>query len=206
MAIVLRSTKGSPLSHNELDGNFTDLSTRTQEGWRDNVVPIEVKTGDPNAAQWNVYQGGINMYSFAAGQMTQAFAVFHIDHDYKLGTAIYPHVHWSPTGTTAGTVRWGLEWTFAKGHQQMAFPAPTLVYTEQTSLEVPFMHYVSEVSDANVIPGTNIETDGLILMRVFRDGAHVDDTFDGDVFGLCVDLHYQVDHYATIGKSPPFFS
>ena len=137
--------------------------------------------------------------------MTQAFAVFHIDHDYALGTAIYPHVHWSPTGTTPGTVRWGFEWTYAKGHQQMAFGDTAIIYTQQTSLEVPFMHYISEASDLDAIPGTDIETDGLIIMRVFRDGTHPNDTFAGDVFGLCVDLHYQVDHYATLNKAPPFF-
>jgi hypothetical protein len=188
-----------------VDGNFVDLDDRTKSGWRDNVVAIDVKAGDPNAAQLNVYKGGINLYSFADGQMTQGFVVFHIDHDYKSGTALYPHVHWSPSTATLGTVRWGFEWIYAKGHQQMAFGDPVTVYTEQVSLGIPYMHYISETSDANAIPGTGIETDGLVLLRIFRDSAHANDTFAGDVFGLCVDLHYQVDHYATVNKSPPFF-
>ena len=68
------------------------------------------------------------------------------------------------------------------------------------------MHYVGEVSAANAIDGAlyGIEPDTIIAVRVFRDGLHANDTLAEDVFGLCMDLHYQADHATTPNKSPPF--
>lgn len=205
MTITTRSAKGSPLSHAELDGNFTDLDTRTKVGWRDNIVQLDVQVGNPNAPVLNVFRGNVKAYNFTDGQMTEATASFHIDHDYKPGTALYPHVHWATTSTATGVVRWGIEWTYAKGHGQMAFGPTTTVYVEQSADGTAYKHYVAEVSDANAIPGTNIETDGIVLCRFFRDGDHVNDTLADDVFVFCVDLHYQCSQYATPNKAPNFF-
>jgi len=46
--------------------------------------------------------------------------------------------------------------------------------------------------------------DTIIAVRVFRDGLNANDTLAEDVFGLCMDLHYQADHATTPNKSPPF--
>jgi hypothetical protein len=87
----------------------------------------------------------------------------------------------------------------------MAFGATQTVYIEQSSDGTTYKHYVAEVSDANAIPGTDIETDGIVMCRFFRDGAHPNDTLEADVFVFCVDLHYQASQYATPNKAPNFF-
>lgn len=206
MTITTRSGKGGELTWNELDGNFSDLDTRTGSGWRDLIVPLQVQVGNPNAPTLNVFRNNIQGYSFTDGDNTEATAVFHIDHDYKLGTALYPHIHWSISGTETGTVRWGFEYTFAKGHQQAAFGASTTVYVEQAADGTAYKHYVAEVSDGNAIPGTNIEPDTLVICRIFRDGAHINDTLAADVFVFCVDMHYQADRFSTPNKAPNFYS
>lgn len=204
--LLTSSDKGSPLTPGEADANLDLLETRTGEGWRDNIVQLDVQQGNPDAPVLNVFRGNIKAYNFAAGQMTEAFASFHIDHDYMPGTALYPHIHWAITSTATGTVRWGIEYTYAKGHGQMAFGPTTTVYVEQAANGIAYTHFVAEVSDANAIPGTNVETDGIVLCRFFRDGAHVNDTLADDVFVFCVDLHYQCSQYATPNKAPDFFA
>ena len=204
--ITTRSGKGSPLTHPELDSNFEDLDTRTAEGWRDNIVQLVPQVGNPEAPELNIFRDGIHAYNFAAGQNTEACAYFHVDHDYALGTALYPHVHWAIQSSATGTVRWGIEYTVAKGHQQMAFGATTTVYVEQVATGTPYLHYVAEVSLANAIPGTNIEPDTLILCRFFRDGAHPNDTLAADAFVFCVDLHYQANRATTPFKAPNFIT
>jgi hypothetical protein len=205
MTITTRAGKGAPLTFAEADENFSDLDTRTALGWRDNIVQLDVQVGNADAPTLNVFRDGIKAYTFFAGEMSEAFANFHIDHDYAPGTALYPHVHWAITSTETGTVRWGVEWTYAKGHGQMAFGPTQTVYVEQAADGVAYKHFVAEVSDANAIPGTGIETDGIIMCRFFRDGAHPNDTLNADVFVFCVDLHYQASQHTTPGKSPPFF-
>lgn len=205
MTIVTREGKGSTLSYEEVDGNFTTLDDRTKLGWRDNIVQLDVQIGNPNAPTLNLFRDGIYAYNFPDGGMSEAFANFHIDHDYAAGTPLYPHVHWAVQSNAVGTVRWGIEYTYAKGHGQMAFGPTTIVYVEQSSNGVAYTHFVAEVSDANAIPATGVETDGIVLCRFFRDGAHPNDTLAADVFVFCVDLHYQADHQTTPNKAPPFF-
>ncbi len=203
--MIYQTQEGRLLTPAEVDGNFAGLDAKTKDGWRDNIVELTPQIGHPNAPSLNVFRGGISAYNFPDGQMTEAMASFHIDHDYKVGTALYPHVHWSCTSTEVGVVRWGIEYTFAKGHGQQAFPATTTVYVEQAADGTAYKHYVAEVSDANAVSGAGIETDGILLVRVFRDGEHVNDTLADDVFVFCLDLHYQCSQYATPNKAPSFF-
>jgi len=206
MTITLRNTKGSPLSYSEADGNFSDLDTRTAQGWRDNIVQLTSLPNNPDSATLNIFRDGIHAYTFFAGEMNEACASFHIDHDYALGTALYPHIHWAINTTATGTVRFGVEYTIAKGHGQAAFGVTTTVYIEQASDGTQYKHYVAEVSDANTISGTGIEPDTLILCRFFRDGTHPNDTLDADVFVFCVDMHYQANRATTPFKAPNFLT
>jgi hypothetical protein len=133
-------------------------------------------------------------------------AIWHIDHDYAMGTNLYPHIHWSVNTTDTGTIRWGFEYVVAKGHQQQAFSAPVTVYVEQASLGVARMHYVAEFSDAQAISGALVEPDSLIIARVFRDPTHPNDTLNAEAFGLCLDMHYQADRATTPNKFPNFYA
>lgn len=202
--ITLRETKGSELTFGELDGNFSDLDTRTHLGWRDNVVEMHHRGGttEPPMQQ---FKDNIYMLAFSQSQLQEAFCSFHIDHDYAMGTNMYPHIHWSCNSAATGTVRWGFEYSIAKGHQQQAFNGSTIVYVEQASTGVPYMHYVAEVSDIDAIPSIGLEPDTVIIMRIFRDADHANDTLDAQAFGICVDLHYQVDRAATKNKVPNFY-
>jgi hypothetical protein len=202
--IIKRADKGSDLSYQELDGNFEDLDTRTALGWRDNVREM-VTRGSQSDPQFTEFRDQLHLLAFPPGVMTEVFGNFHIDHDYALGTALYPHIHWATNDASTGVVRWGVEWTLAKGHQQMAFGPTTTVYIEQAATGTPYTHHIAEVSPANAIPGTNVEPDTMILVRVFRDGAHINDTFADQVFGIALDLHYQADRATTPNKAPNFY-
>lgn len=204
MTITTRSGKGAELTFSELDGNFDDLNTRTALGWRDNIIEITLRNG-PSDAQFALFRDGIYLPSFVQSGVQNGYGNWHIDHDYALGTALYPHIHWSVNSTLIGTVRWGFEYTLAKGHQQAAFGPTTTIYVEQTTTGTQYMHYIAEVSDANAIPGTGIEPDTMILCRVFRDATHPNDTFDDQVFGVALDLHYQANRATTPNKVPNFY-
>ena len=67
-----------------------------------------------------------------------------------------------------------------------------------------YTHQIAEVSDDDAIPATNLEPDSVIKLRIFRDPADADDTFENDAFLLFVDIHYQSDGAFTVGKVSPF--
>ena len=204
---------GNGLDADKLDGSHwtalrTDMlrnrATDSNFGWRDMVGDIVVRGSGSNDPTWTAFRSSLYAYQFSHTVMKEVWVSFHVQHDYAPGTPIYLHAHWSTAGTNAGVVRWGFEYTVAKGHQQQAFPTSTIVYVNQSAQGVAYYHMIAEVSLADTVPSTNLEPDSLILVRVFRDAADVADTCTDPSFLLTVDCHYQCDGISTKNKAPNF--
>ncbi len=209
MAITTRTGKGSQLTYAEMDGNLDQFDLKTKDGWFDIVSEFYTR-GGPASPGVSAFIGGIYLLEFSDTDVLEAFANFHIPHAYKPGTMIYPHIHFATTSNGAGTVRWGVEYTFARRHDstgQTAFPATQTIYINQAiPANSANIHFVSEATQGAGISGANIEVDGMILTRVFRDPAHVDDTFVGSVWAITADMHIEVDRASTPNRAPNFYA
>jgi hypothetical protein len=188
----------------ELNVILSRLGISDSDGWDDITADLgSGKVAGANVPTWAVFQSGIEAYRFSQTTMNEVWITFHVKHDYAEGTLVYPHIHWAPDTTNTGVVRWGFEYMVAKGHDQEAFPASTTVYVEPNiATNKQYQHIVSEVSDADAFDA--FEADTLILMRIFRDAGHANDTFPDPVFGFTADIHFQSDHRVTPNKAPPF--
>jgi hypothetical protein len=175
-------------------------------GWRDIIGNLNVRGTGANDPTFAVYTGtALRAYQFSATTMMEVFFVFHIPHDYVPGTDIFLHMHWSNAAATpnTGNVRWGFDYSFAKGFDQAAFPATTTITVTQASPATRYQHMVAETA-AITIPA--LEVDGLLLVRAYRDAANAGDTCTDAVFGHTADVHYQSSNMATKNKSPGFYS
>ena len=176
-------------------------------GWKDLTAPMWVGVGiaGPNVPPSSAFVGGINALEFGSAQMREVYLTFHPNHDVLVGAPMYFHVHWSPgASTNTGVVRWGIEYSFAEGHVG-AFPATTTIYVEETiSADRSYDHIITEVSDeqAALIPMPDV--DSLVMLRVFRDATHGNDTFGASIWGLTADIHYLACRFATVGKRPDY--
>lgn len=172
-------------------------------GWKDLTSEL-VSRGGSSAPALALFRGNIYAYQFAANSVDQLYSTFHIPHDYAPGTALYIHIHWADASASpTGVVRWGFEYAFAKGHGQEAFPVTRTVYVEQSATG-SYKHMVAEISTG--ILGTAAEVDGLLLVRIFRDATHANDTCPAAVFAFTCDVHYQSDRVATLNRSPNFYA
>jgi hypothetical protein len=176
-------------------------------GWKDNIVQLSsMNSGDILQAPLLADTGdGMWSYLFRDDGYNYVFADIHINHDYKPGTKVYPHLHWTPLSTSTGTVRWSMEYKFARGHGQgdsFLIP-PTVLVIEQNGKGLTGEHMVAECSDSDafIVP----EPDTIVRIKVARDGSHANDTFYGSVAGLMLDLHYQSDRETTVNKAPDFY-
>lgn len=194
-----------------LNSNTDELYYKAGTGWFDIlgnlsnatapgaglVAPDWVKIADNGAGSSGVWGRG-----FDPSSEEDLIVPLHIPHGI-LDEIIYPHVHWSPSNTNTGTVRWGLEWSYAKGYNQETFPTTTITYIEQAAPGVVGRHMIAEVVDPGITVA-GLETDGLILTRLFRDATHPNDTFTGDAIATFMDAHVQVDRMATPNRNFPF--
>lgn len=127
---------------------------------------------------------------------------FHIRHTIKPNSKIYFHVHWSTDGISTNTVKWELSITYAKGHNQEAFPADTVVNLEEAASGTAWQHMITEMSDAQAITAPEVDSVVMVrLRRVTNGGTNNTD----DVFGLFVDIHFQKDRFGTPNKAPDFY-
>lgn len=209
MTITTRAGKGSALTHNELDGNFTDLDTRTGAGWADLVSELFYRDSPATPSASN-YKGGIYLPEFVADSTLEGFANFHIPHSWKAGTMVYPHVHFVTTSNATGVVRWGFEYTLARRHDSTGQITFGTTQTINVDFTIPSnsadKHFVCEAPELGGIDGTNLEVDAMILMRIFREAAHVNDTFAASVWLITVDLHIEVDRASTPNRAPDFYT
>jgi hypothetical protein len=180
MTITTRAGKGSALTHNELDTNFTDLrdgvgglqipktsglgikvdSTGTPTfGWRDLIGDITPKTSGAGAPTLAAFRGG-NTRGFFYSAGDDGDCVFHVPHDYVPGSDLYLHLHWAHNGTAiSGSLVVDYYITYAKGHDQAAFAAEvnrTLTVSTPNIATIPqYRHRVDETQISAASPAAS---------------------------------------------------
>lgn len=200
MTITLRSTKGSPLSIAEADGNISDLDARTTSSWAMDGLEPDVRSGAGNPAELTTFRGGIVAYSYVSNAMTESFANWDVPFDWEAGTDLYLAFHWSPGNSTAtGTVRWGIEYIGAAVNG--TFFAPVTEYYDVAADGTAYKHYQSL---STPFPGNQAAHNQRFLIRIFRDGAAAQDTFPADVFLLGVDFYYRRSKFGQATLTPPY--
>jgi hypothetical protein len=200
MTITLRSTKGSPLTHAELDGNFTDLDGRTETAWAMDGLEPSVRDGLGNPAELATFRDGIAAYAFVPSALSEAYTNWDVPLAWAPGTDLYLAFHWSPgNSTNTGTVRWGIEYIWAGVNG--TFNSSVTEYYEQAADGTAYKHFQLV---STPFPGEDAVPNMRFLIRLFRDGGHVNDTFTGDAFLIGVDFYYQVNKFGTPSYTPPY--
>jgi hypothetical protein len=199
-------------------GIKVDLATPTF-GWKDLLGEIKILSPGANDPTLAVFRDSVRAFSFSNAVVNEVHLHYHIPHDYLPGSDIFIHFHWSQnvvdTGGPAGVpgdVKWQAEVTYAKGHNQAAFPASFTTSVVQTASGTQYRHMLAEVQlsaaspSATQIDSDILEPDGLIIVRGFRNPADGADTLNQVPFLHFVDIHYQSTGLATKQKAPDFYT
>lgn len=200
MTITLRSTKGSALSFAELDGNFSDLDDRTKTAWTMDGVEPEVRAGLGNPPEQKLFRDNIYQYAYAPNVLSESFAKWDVPFDWKAGTDLRAAVHWSPgDSTNSGNVKWVFDFTWAA--IDATFGAATQSIVTGSADGTAYKHYVNV---SNPFPGSLAQHNMRFLIRIYRDGASVDDTFPDDAFIVGLDFYYQTTKFGQASYDPPY--
>lgn len=202
MAIITRAGKGSPLSHIELDGNFTDLDARTAQAWHSIAVPPSVLYGVPSTPELEVWYGGLNAWAYYPDQTMEAYANFSLPYDWALGTPVRFGITWAVGNTSlTGNVRFRRESSF--GTPGSAFTTPAVSGGQGAAVDgTPYKCYqlYSQVEfyDASWQPNT------VLVNRFFRDGTNVLDTFEEKIYILQFLFFYQRSKFGQPNYQSPY--
>jgi len=233
--IILREDKGSALSHSEMDNNLKELrdgvalmvpkektygikldSQGTPGfGWHDLQCGIHVPDYTaPNAPTLTTFVGGIIQPEYEVNDECQIFA--HMPHDYLMGSDVFIHVHWSHNSAlvTGGSVTFGWELTYAKGHGQGAFGTPITVVEFQNANTTQRQHMICEApisisgGSANLLDTDDIEVDGILFGRFYISSNDLTVSAGGlpGIFVHEIDIHYQSTGVPTKQRAPDFWT
>jgi len=132
---------------------------------------------------------GIQTVSFdGAATVEDISACKELNHDYREGTAIVFHVHWYPTTSAIGNVKWQLEYyitdhdsTPVKGTIAIVAPAGGVAWAAKRA------------DFAALDLGVMATIGAQIHFRFFRNPADVQDTYAADAAVATVGYHYQTN-------------
>jgi hypothetical protein len=182
--------------------------------WGDITGMAIFNTAGANAPTIAAFRGGnCRALKFTANDRMDY--VFHLPHDYAPGTDIHAHVHWLHNGTAiTGNAAFKLDYTYAKGHNQVDFPAEktqTITYATTNIATTPqYRHRIDEIvissagGSATLLDSGAFEPDGILVMGLSL--TTLPTITGGDLFNLTADLHYQSTGIGTKAKAPNFYT
>lgn len=130
---------------------------------------------------------GITTVAFDGGGTTEMVSVCkELNHDYQEGTPISFHLHWYPTTTGAGNVKWNIEYWIT------AFSNPTVISGTISSViaagGVAWRQQLAIFPDLDL--GALAKVNTQIHFRLFRNPSDAQDTYNADAAVATVGYHY----------------
>jgi hypothetical protein len=177
--------------------------------FNDLVVPVTaVRLGNTNSPTFVVMKNdggtsrGVWTFTFenlSVSSEQEVFFSIQMPHNWKEGSTIYPHVHWSPQSAGTGAVVWGLEysWVNYDATTPIAFPNTTVMtLTAPVASGSTDKHLLA--SFPSITPSTSQDNiSSIIMCRFWRKSADAADTFTGNAALLSFDIHYEIDGFGS---------
>lgn len=207
-SITLRNNKNSPLSFSEADNNIIELDNRTKKGWFDLQSPIYTRPGG-NSPGFVSFKGRITRPELEYGKEQEVFCDWHINHDWKPGSMLYPHVHFTTKSNMSGNIMFHVEYTYAAGFGSTK--PSTFCDIQEIMIEYYIppnsagIHFIAEAAEGYGIPGTNLEVDSVIMGCIHRHDGMMSNEMTDSVILVQADLHYEKDRMSTPNRKPNFY-
>ena len=188
----------------EADGSLIFEGSATIFG--DLVVPLyNAKPGEAaNQPTWGKIKDngagsrGVYTYNFDGANEQEVFFSVQLPHNWKEGSAIFPHVHWAPqTSGQAGNIVWGIEYTWVNydAATPLAFPNTALITATSVAVNgtANLNQHLITAFAALTPNSTQDKISSILMCRFYRKGTDVADTYNGSAAVLSVDFHYEID-------------
>jgi hypothetical protein len=184
----------------KIDSNNGVLLSGTATCWDDIRVAGTALRAGTTAPTLGAFgpSGSLRALLFESGKHQEAHVEIQMPHNWKLGSRIYPHVHWTPTNATAGNVVWELEYAW-KGVDSV-FGAPSNMASDAAaSSGTAWKHTLTKLKEGgnDYIDGTGRGLSSMIVCRLHRNAGAGSDNLSADVALLEFDIHYEVDGFGS---------
>ena len=164
--------------------------------WDDLRLPLYARTGGTPPTFSSGFAGNANLYAwrFAFGATNNMYFEAQMPHGWN-GGQIFPHVHWAPTTTNTGIIRWIWEITWVNingtfGASQTYNCDSTIATASQWKNIVAGGSGLTPTVSQNIISSC-------MVGRLYRVGSGAFDTYPDPAALVSIDIHYQLDTIAS---------
>jgi hypothetical protein len=179
-----------------IDSSGTVTLTGSATTWDDLVMPLtSSRRGANNLPDFDETNVG---YLFPRNDATEIlYIIMQMPHRWKLGSKIFPHVHWAQGNTANAVFNIDYKWINLAGSTTAGFTT----YAISTPMEVlasgTTIHQLS-TNTAGITPSDGInKISSIFLIKLYRN----DDVYPGDVLTYQFDIHYEID---SLGSNTEF--
>ena len=132
-------------------------------------------------------------YEFSHVASNVAHFITQLSHRYKQESNIYPHVHWSPTTTDTGNVRWVMsyKWTNIDAIDAGSFTDIEIITAADGTA------YKHQKASFPAITGTGKNISSLLVIKLSRTGGAGGDTYGAAALLREMDIHFQIDSFGS---------
>jgi hypothetical protein len=186
-----RSNTSGNSTQIEPDGTIKLLGNATV--WDDLRVPLFSRGGGTAPSYSSGFAGNSGLYywSFAGNSTNNMYFEMQMPHSWA-GTTIYPHVHWSPTTTNTGTVRWLMEYTWCNVNS--TFGASSVFTMDSVvSVSSQWNNIIAPSGDGITPSASQNAISSIMIGRIYRAGGGTGDTYANAAALLSIDFHFEID-------------
>jgi len=205
-AQTLTNKKFGGASHySEFEADGTLAMTGDATVWDDmRVVPGSFDrpgVTDPTIIAYDVNGGGVSTYLWQFQKNAIASFSIQVPHNYKSGSNIYVHIHWTPgpngSAENGATVGWKIDYSWANINGNFG-----TMLTADLSDACDGTNHKHQMTPDVSITGTDKGISSMLICNVKRTDTGTDDTWAGTASGslpllLEIDFHYEID---TVGS------
>ena len=176
--MIVKADKVTPSDLVIITGSQKTIELNTPV-WEDLRVPAQNTRTTPTKSEpeFENFADGLYAWAFDTSNADDESLHFsaQIPHAYKQGTDIEAHIHWLPSNTDTGDVRWALEYAWANIGDTM--PSSTTVVTTEAADGTALKH---QIHDLATITGTGKTLSSMLVCALTRrSSTDILDTFTG---------------------------
>ena len=188
-----------------VDSSGRVLLKGTAQTWEDiRIIPGAFQfpgVADPTLESWQPGGAGATFKVYKFKINDEVHFTCQIPHNYKEGSDLKPHLHWTPCDRgneeNGNTVGWKIDYSWANA--DATFASSATVDLSDACSGIDDQH---EQTDSGTITGTNKNISGLLQIRLYRSDTNADDTWVGVTAALSpaileFDLHYEIDGFGS---------
>lgn len=181
-----------------LNGSATTYDDLRVDGSR-------VQNSGVTAPAFAVFVGGLYCNFFENTKVQSVYFNVQMPHAWKEGSDLGAHVHWTEKAIAPNStkVHWGLEYQWVNIGENFntttnsTITGSTVLTTSSINADNTLALGEHAITSLGTISGAGQKFSSVLVCRLYRDGAHVNDTYTGDAALLSVDFHYQIDSFGT---------